>query len=219
MLVTEKSSSQAVLHNLFQQPNWRASIKTFAQSSANTKGAALAWTDQQEAEVQQLDGRTVLADHAAYLDQLIQAARSPYAERVKDPSPPADIVARLLSPDTSHQRVKFVNSEAQNKLLIVALALRAYRVEHGSYPAKLSALIPTYLSSLPGDPFAASGPLRYKPSSPGYIMYSVGPDGKDDGGKPILDSSQPAPEIAGLSDRRYLVTEDSTGDVVGGVNF
>jgi len=219
MLVTEKSAYQAALHSLIQQPNWHASIKTFAQSSAAAKGSAFTWTSQQEAEVDQLEGQAVLADHASYLDQLIQTARLPYASRGEYPAPPTDIVARLFSPDTSHQRVKFVDNETQNRLLIVALALRAYRVEHGAYPAKLSALVPTYLSAIPADPFALSGQLRYKPSSPGYILYSVGPDGKDDGGKPIFDSSQPAPEAPGSLDRRYSVTEDSTGDVVGGVNF
>jgi len=208
VLGTDKSSSQAVLQNLVQQPNWRASVRTFAQNAADAKGTAFNWTDQQEAEVQQLDGQTVLTDHAGYTDRLIQAAHSPYMDGADLPTPPADSVARLLSPDTSRQRVKFADNEAQNGLLIVALALRAYRVGHCSYPAKLSALVPTYLNSIPGGPFTPSGQLRYKPSSPGYILYSVGPDGKDDGGKPILDSSQPAP-----------VKEGSAGDVVGGVNF
>jgi len=219
MLAAEKSSSQTVLHSLFQQPDWRASVKTLAQKIADAKGNAFAWTDQQEAEVNQREGQAVLADYDNYLDQLIEAARLPYANRAEDPSPPTDTVARLFSPDTFHQRIKFVDNETQNRLLIVALALRAYRVEHGAYPAKLSALVPAYLSSIPGDPFVSSGPLRYKPSSPGYILYSIGPDGKDDGGKPIFDSSQPAPEVPGLSDRRYSVTENSAGDIVGGVNF
>lgn len=219
VLGTDKSSSQAVLQSLVQQPNWRASVRTFAQNAADAKGTAFNWTDQQEAEVQQLDGQTVLTDHAGYMDRLIQAARAPYVDGPEILTAPADIVARLLSPNTSRQRVKFADNEAQNGLLIVALALRAYRVEHGSYPAKLSALVPTCLGSIPGDPFTPSGQIRYKPSSPGYILYSVGPDGKDDGGKPILDSSQPVPEAPGSSDRKSLVKEGSTGDVVGGVNF
>ena len=35
---------------------------------------------------------------------------------------------------------------------------------------------------MPLDPFDGS-PLRYKLFSKGYVVYSIGPDGHDDGGK------------------------------------
>ncbi|MBV9848134.1 MAG: hypothetical protein JO250_00460 [Armatimonadetes bacterium] len=121
----------------------------------------------------------------------------------------------VISDDTA--RFGEASGEAQNALLLTALALRAYRVEHGVYPATLDALIPTYLSRVPDDPFALSGPLRYRRVGDKYVLYSVGPDGKDDGGRPIFDASKPAPR-PGKRDQRRYVKEDSKGDIVAGVN-
>ena len=80
----------------------------------------------------------------------------------------------------------------------VALALRAYRVENGAYPTKLADLAPKYLAKLPDDPFAKSGPLGYKLTGDKYILYSIGPDGKDSGGTPInwLNDNGTRPDTA-----------------------
>ncbi|MHC5540499.1 hypothetical protein ACYOEI_19950, partial [Singulisphaera rosea] len=56
------------------------------------------------------------------------------------------------------------------------------------------ALTPGLLSAIPSDPFAAKqGPLVYRNTGSGALLYSVGPDGKDDGGTPvakILDNAK-----------------------------
>jgi len=49
---------------------------------------------------------------------------------------------------------------------------------------------------MPLDPFDGA-PLRYKPLAKGYVVYSIGPDGHDDGGKepPIRRrGTEPVPE-------------------------
>ena len=38
------------------------------------------------------------------------------------------------------------------------------------------------MDEIPPDPFDGK-PLRYKKLEKGYVVYSVGPDGNDDGGK------------------------------------
>ena len=63
-----------------------------------------------------------------------------------------------------------------------AFALEAYRRDEGRYPAKLGALAPRYLRAIPGDLFG-SGPLTYRPTKDGYLLYSVGLNGEDDGGR------------------------------------
>jgi len=73
----------------------------------------------------------------------------------------------------------------------VVFALAAYRADRGTYPADLGALVHKYLPAMPEDPFSA-GPLRYKREEAGFLLYSVGPNGKDDGGRSFLD--QPASE-------------------------
>jgi hypothetical protein len=72
----------------------------------------------------------------------------------------------------------------KRQLLICELALRAHRVECGNFPERLADLIPQYLSAVPEDPFSEKPPI-YRRQSSGYALYSVGPDGKDDGGKPL----------------------------------
>ena len=78
--------------------------------------------------------------------------------------------------------------------------------------------MPQYLQAVPTDPFALSGPLRYKLAGAKPLLYSVGPDGKDDGGKAIFDRTIPAPTTPEAADRRHAVQENSVGDIVAGVN-
>jgi hypothetical protein len=72
---------------------------------------------------------------------------------------------------------------AQERLLVMELALRCYWSEHGSVPAHLDDLVTNYLSKVPQDPFAGQ-PLIYRPQGTHWLLYSVGPDGVDDGGRP-----------------------------------
>jgi len=44
--------------------------------------------------------------------------------------------------------------------------------------------VPTYLETVPTDPFTGD-PLRYKLIEGGCAIYSVGEDGADDGGTPL----------------------------------
>jgi hypothetical protein len=100
-----------------------------------------------------------------------------------------------------------------NRLLTVQLALQAFSVEHGAYPATLEVLVNAgYLPQLPTDPFALSGSFHYSRKGAGYLLYSLGPDGKDDGGKPIMDKKDPTKPATSLQ-------TDDHGDIVAGVNI
>lgn len=70
------------------------------------------------------------------------------------------------------------------RLLATELALRCYRSEHGRVPAHLDELATNYLSHVPEDPFSRK-PLIYRPQGTNWVAYSIGPDGVDDGGKPV----------------------------------
>jgi len=71
---------------------------------------------------------------------------------------------------------------ASESMVPVVFALAAYRADHGSYPADLAALVPKYLPAIPVDLFSG-GPVRYKREDKGYVVYSVGINRKDDGGR------------------------------------
>jgi hypothetical protein len=64
--------------------------------------------------------------------------------------------------------------------------MAAHRADHNRYPARLADLAPKYLPGVPDDLFNGK-PLIYKPSEQGYLFYSVGANGKDDGGRWLTD--------------------------------
>lgn len=76
--------------------------------------------------------------------------------------------------------------------LELALTLRAYKRQHGTYPDQLSLLTPTFMDFLPKDPFSGRNYL-YRTENEGFLLYSVGRDLKDDGGTQMKRS--PAGDI------------------------
>jgi hypothetical protein len=69
----------------------------------------------------------------------------------------------------------------------VALAAEAYKSRFGSYPRSIRELKMKLGWKLPVDPFSGLD-LRFKPKRNGYLVYSIGGDLKDDGGKPTAES-------------------------------
>lgn len=63
----------------------------------------------------------------------------------------------------------------------LAAALAVYRAEHAGYPEKLSHLVPEILATLPVDSYHGK-PYSYTRTSDGYLLFSLGENGTDDGG-------------------------------------
>ncbi len=66
----------------------------------------------------------------------------------------------------------------------IGIAVERYRLATGHFPEKLEELVPTYISTIPQDPYTQmAAPLRYllKPDG-SCIVYSVFEDGTDDNG-------------------------------------
>ena len=67
--------------------------------------------------------------------------------------------------------------------LLTVLAVKRYEKEKGQYPANLSELVEAgYLKKLPMDPFS-DGPLVYRKTESGFLLYSLGTNLTDEGGK------------------------------------
>jgi hypothetical protein len=81
---------------------------------------------------------------------------------------------------------------ARRRVLAAKLAVLAHKGERATLPPDLQALAPEYLDSVPEDPFA-SGPLRYRKTATGFVVYSVGEDKKDDAGTPLSYGSDKRP--------------------------
>ncbi|MBI4558805.1 MAG: hypothetical protein HY706_14580 [Candidatus Hydrogenedentes bacterium] len=70
-----------------------------------------------------------------------------------------------------------------------AVAAERFRVARGKLPETLDELVPDFLESVPVDPFDGNS-IRYKKLSRGFVVYSIGKNGKDDGGDFGLMSEQ-----------------------------
>jgi hypothetical protein len=93
-----------------------------------------------------------------------------------------NVLIGLLMPAARKVQSAYDRAEQVQRNLHVAFALAAYRSDRGRYPPKLDNLAPKYLAAVPGDLFSGKA-LIYRPSAKGYLFYSVGVNGKDDGGR------------------------------------
>jgi hypothetical protein len=71
--------------------------------------------------------------------------------------------------------------DARLRMTLVALAACEFEQDHGRYPREIGELVPAYLPRVPVDPFSGK-PIIYRQTADGYLVYSVGPNGIDDGG-------------------------------------
>ncbi len=127
----------------------------------------------------------VLSHWRAYMDELAARRRLPFHERKSMPQVPPDPVNQLLLPSAiiGSEFENWDFRDAQMAILETRLAVRLYRHEKGREPSTLKALVPRYLPEIPADPFAPK-PLVYRREGPRTLIYSRGPDGDDNGGKP-----------------------------------
>ena len=90
-------------------------------------------------------------------------------------------ISRRLLPVLGSAVNKPARSDAKIRDAQVALAVERYRLANGKLPNQLSDLVPSFLPSVPTDPFDGK-PLRCKTLAKGYMVYSVGDDREDNGG-------------------------------------
>jgi hypothetical protein len=92
------------------------------------------------------------------------------------------VMTGMILASLSSAAVREANTLASIELASTALAVERFRHRRGRLPASLTEIAPEFLEKLPADPFDGA-PLRYRVLSQGYILYSVGRDGHDDGGR------------------------------------
>lgn len=75
--------------------------------------------------------------------------------------------------------------------LLTVLAVKRYEKEKGGYPAGLDELVEAdYLKKLPMDPYS-DGPLVYRRTESGFLLYSLGTNLTDEGGELGLSGGKP----------------------------
>lgn len=95
---------------------------------------------------------------------------------------------KLQQPAVTALARAHARQQARLRLLLADLALRAYHRDHQEAPERLADLVPHYLAAVPRDPYGARD-LSYKEVSPDFLLYCVGPDGQDDGGRPFPEKT------------------------------
>ena len=79
---------------------------------------------------------------------------------------------------------KAATTETRRNLVVAAIAFKRFELRHHRLPSTLGELTPDLLKSTPTD-YMDGQPLRYLlTENDGFVLYSVGEDGRDDGGDP-----------------------------------
>jgi hypothetical protein len=131
-----------------------------------------------------------LAAYRRVMHEMQQLAVKPYYEARQDwqkldeswKGNRRGVLTALLAPATQNVVTAASEADAERLLARTALALAAFKAKTGAYPDKLDALVPDFLPRVPLDPFSGR-PLRLKRDGAGLVVYSVGRDLKDDGGR------------------------------------
>jgi hypothetical protein len=90
-----------------------------------------------------------------------------------------------MGPEEMTKRVlQFYWRDARLRMVYTALRLEQQRRQKGRYPSSLGGLGADPLFT---DPFSGQ-PLVYNSAGTSYSLYSVGPNGKDDGGAPLNEA-------------------------------
>ncbi|MGB2864552.1 MAG: hypothetical protein WBC05_14585 [Sedimentisphaerales bacterium] len=134
------------------------------------------------------------ADAVIFLDLMdgyMKSTRLPLHERQKaadavsakiQSTSKVHVLLHEIMPALSRATTLELRTIAHLRTADAALAAQRYRLASGKFPDKLADLVPTYLQSVPEDPFDGNE-LRYKRLGPGFVVYSIGDDLSDDGGK------------------------------------
>ena len=227
VLLDERDSIQSNAFTLFQFNVWQLAdgysepddehtiVDEEQQKSTLSKSKQLLKRTATTAELLWYTKKQIFAASGRYMTELAQYSERPYDPKSTGPKLPTDPVNATMLPTFNLARDKDIATRAETRLALLCLALRAYKLEKGSYPATLVELVSTgYLKALPDDPFAPrfGQPFGYRrESGDKFTLWSCGPDGDDDNGRAIV-----AKDSQGRQ-RRYAQTGDE-GDLVARVN-
>ena len=140
-------------------------------------------------------------DFLFYLESFgacVEASQKPYPQRLDESKTIGDrterakylklVMSQIILPAFLKEALNLVTL----RLALMALTVEQYRLTHaGKLPESMAAAMPGR-QAVPEDPFDGQ-PLRFKIRAVGYVVYSVGEDGQDDGGasrQPDAQSNQ-----------------------------
>lgn len=96
---------------------------------------------------------------------------------------PYDMLSRILLPALDGTAERCAQGQTFTDLARIACALERYRLASGQFPETLAELAPKFIEKLPHDVINGQ-PLNYRRTDDGrFVLYSVGWNETDDGGK------------------------------------
>jgi hypothetical protein len=146
--------------------------------------------------------RYVRANHAKILE-LMTAARDAMKKQGKErkdaidaiPVPKtrtiSEIYVVLLMPAVEKVLQAQIRSEANLGTIIAAIACERYRQQTGNWPKSLDDISKEILNAVPTDPYVG-GPVKFKRTETGIVIFTTGLDGNDDGGQLDASGTKPA---------------------------
>jgi ATP-dependent Clp protease adaptor protein ClpS len=186
-----------------------AGLEVGKKRLATPQGRRESGLSEEEARQEMALTPEVLAtDLARTFDALIKREQLPYTQALKVALPAPQTRTSILTLDfwLVFPRSIYESNSTQNRFLQAALELRAIKLETGAYPATFTA---------PIDPFSDNQPLIYTREGDTFRLYSIGPDGKDDGGSEIQKAG--SDDKTGFARIAGRVWHDSLGDIVAPV--
>ncbi|MFM7249401.1 MAG: hypothetical protein ACKO5R_05845 [Planctomycetaceae bacterium] len=94
------------------------------------------------------------------------------------------LVSRILLRDVRDAFQTQVRVDALHRAATVLVAAHRHRLATGALPESIEALVPAHLPRVPLDPFTRTSLLQWRSAPEGIVVWSVGPDGLDQGGPP-----------------------------------
>jgi hypothetical protein len=160
-----------------------------------------------------------LMDQAIAITRLAERKRLPAADLLEQATagvPEDYYLTRLIMPAIGRCYTHELEARMALRVARAALAVERWRIDHGGWPDSLDALVPDLLPEVPQDPFS-DGTIGYARLTDGVCLYSIGPDGWEDGAPPDGPRTEPYegwgitfrlldPELRGM--REVLFGED-----------
>jgi hypothetical protein len=91
------------------------------------------------------------------------------------------LVTGSLLPGIEKAGSRAFRAQPHCEILVAAVALKRYHMRHKKYPSSLDELVPEFAPRMPID-WMDGKPLRYRLDGDQFVLWSVGPNGRDDRG-------------------------------------
>lgn len=185
---TDRALGLDLFHRLVRQPGWldttaweRGSLKRMLVSSY--LGRPFQYTDE--------------LVYLGIMDSFTRSAARPF--RPEDSQQDEQTFASrvrycplswMVLPSLARVKMERDKTVANRSLLQTAVALEVYRTEKGAYPETLALLRQEFPNVTSEDVFSGKE-LLYRLEREGFLLYSLGPDCRDDGGRPLDQREYP----------------------------